>query len=399
MSQLGGQIQTIDAPIFLGIHEDENGMPRQRTQDKNPVITNTEPSAPVAPKNTYGPSAVGPTDEQRAATEQRDHTTKLDRWKARATHHPTMSYTGYVPVAKHAPGHDAGHAAPGSSPIRAPRYERVVYPPQPHNPFSETLYRKNPLNNYTYSSWPTHWPDGTPRTEPLPVEWDPSKTNVYNKPLKGPYDPSYNRRQKLKPGHGQYHTHWADGSERTNRLDPNYQNPGTHDDRGRRVKPPDYHQSTHFPNFKLKPVYDPNRPKKTPSLPEQHTQHEHVEIQKLQEKVKELQKSNQQKDNQIKQAKEAKAATAAKHALLRQQQSEIAPTTQRHSRAISATRGTSTSRPATTAAAGAARERSRSRAKTPVGTRPLVRVEYEQPYVLHDGGSSRSGRRRGRGGK
>jgi len=408
MSQLGGNIQTVDAPEVLGA-PDVLGAPFDKVKTTDRVS-----GQKYFPKLHHDPTKSYRGDDQIVYPMVGPGNTP---WP------DTSEETKAAHAANHAQGHDAGHAAPGSSPIRAPRYERVVYTPQPNNIYSANLRDKNPLNTYTYSSWPTHWPDGTPRKELLPVNWDPSTTTVHNKPLKSPYDP-YRRRQKLQAGHGQYHTHWADGSERKNKLDPARQNPGTHDDRGRRVRPANYDPSTHFSNFKLKPVYDPDRPKKNPSPPEQHTQHEHAEIRKLQEKVKELQKSNQQKDNQIKQAKEAKAATAVKHALLRQQQSEIKPTTQGHIRAISATRGTSTSRPATTAAAGAARDRSRSRAKTPVRTqadiaaekasiafRPTVKrgtvyrvdktrapVEYVEPY-LHDGGSGRSGRRRGgRGG-
>jgi len=327
MSQLGGQIQTIDAYSAPGL---TNGSTTYKPTDDS---TQNETKQITEYK---GPRYETPQEKKQREEEIKRHAhlhpnagEESAEEKRQAAWYKQMRDVS--DEAKRAPG----YAAPGSSPIRAPRHERVVYPAQINNPYSANLRDKNPLNTYTYSSWPTHWPDGTPRNEPLPVEWDPSTTTVHNKPLKGPYDP-YRRRQKLQAGHDQYHTHWADGSERTNKLDPTYQNPGTHDDSGRRVKPANYNPSTHFSNFKLKPVYDPNRPKKNPSLPEQHTQHENVEIQKLQEQVRQLKISNHQKDNQIRQANEAKADMAAKNSLLRQQQSERAPMS-RPSRGNSAT--------------------------------------------------------------
>jgi hypothetical protein len=218
MSQLGGQIETIDAPAFLGAFD------------------------------AYKPSK-NPDHPTNATYETHDEVVYPLHFR------PS---NGIVPV----PGHTDHHTP------------ATYHDPELVHTGTPSLHTgKHPSNTYKYENWKTHWPNQDLREIILPENWNPDTTTARLKPRKHP--------SGFVPGEKKsFHTHFVDGRKRTTPLEP-HTNENTHYDSGRLRRPPDWAFHTHFnnnrprpPDKHLKPgtLYDPNYKKPTNTHTGPHSQ-------------------------------------------------------------------------------------------------------------------------------
>jgi hypothetical protein len=197
MSQLGGQIETIDANAFLGVETAQEKQQRQNNErrqqeekDKEAYHaaifkTTTAPTKVIEDYPRYDPNTVK--TQHHVETESE----RLEREEKTRNHYDKWSAT----------------------------YAR-------QSTLQPTHIGKHPSNPYDYPTWQTEWPNGKPRNNHLEIDWNPVDYN-YGGYLR-PGGPGSHRARR-EPG--QYRTHYKNGKQRPRPL-ANYTNESTHDEKG-----------------------------------------------------------------------------------------------------------------------------------------------------------------------
>ena len=167
MSQLGGQIQTIGAPEFLGV---------ESIQDKNKRLMMEEQEA-IKRHAHFNPGTIYESVEDK---KQRLMMEDEEKIKRHAHLNPGTAYHNYVPKAIDDNGHK--HHSGGNQFHAMPKAGDIYWPGDQQKP-----YKRGPLpGNY---HWRTHFPNGKERKPhqhiPDSVVYDPKflkKTNAQAQP-------------------------------------------------------------------------------------------------------------------------------------------------------------------------------------------------------------------------
>lgn len=243
MSQLGGQIETIDAPAFLGVESKEEKARRlyeaQRLLDQKnredyhaKVFPTPSGSYPLYDPNSAPRQYPAETEEAKTMREKktREH---YDNWESTYRQQSAQQSNNHASIF---------HSPPAPGDTHWPNGRKAYLQPLPAN-----------------FNWRSHFANGKERKAGKHI-----KDDVV-------YDPRYAdkaRKKKLVDDTApySYRTHWINGMRRRTSLLPD-KHPDTHDDNGRLHRPADWAFHTHFNNNKKRPddkhlapgtLYDPN---------------------------------------------------------------------------------------------------------------------------------------------
>jgi hypothetical protein len=188
MSQLGGQIETIDTHAFMGPKIDVFSPETHYTGDHR-----------VSP----GPNQIISPNLPPVTRDDSKNVLKEPKF------YPSSIANGSVhvkPINRDDPEESRNKTTP------------ITYDYKPR--------QKHPSNPYDYPTWQTEWPNGKPRNNHLEIDWNPVDYNYggYLRP-----DGPGSRRAQRQPG--QYRTHFKNGKQRPRPL-ANYTNESTHDEKG-----------------------------------------------------------------------------------------------------------------------------------------------------------------------